>query len=258
MVMDLVQRTFKVCDEALQRRASTARDLDGVILVGGPTRLPIDPQLGDALLPARSRRPHQPRRGGGDGRRDPGRLAGRAGAGQLPARRDAALAAHRHGRRLTEPIIERTRRADRAHARLHDGPRRPGAVKIRVYQGESRKAEGNELLGEFEFSGFVPRPRGEVTRSRSRFEINTDGIVNVSARDPRPARGVDDRVDVERPLRGARSSRSSRRGARATSRPRRRDRSAPRPTTPPSRSPLSRRPTTLSSTCRRSRRMCPS
>src|SRR5207237_10844148 len=41
MVMDLVQRTFKVCDEALQSARMTAADLDAVILVGGPTRLPI-------------------------------------------------------------------------------------------------------------------------------------------------------------------------------------------------------------------------
>src|SRR5690349_510359 len=41
MVMDLVQRTFKVCDEALQSARITAADVDAVILVGGPTRLPI-------------------------------------------------------------------------------------------------------------------------------------------------------------------------------------------------------------------------
>src|SRR5512133_322586 len=41
MVMDLVQRTFKVCDEALQSARLTAGDVDAVILVGGPTRLPI-------------------------------------------------------------------------------------------------------------------------------------------------------------------------------------------------------------------------
>src|SRR5437763_16476009 len=41
MVMVLVQRTFKVCDEALQGARMTANELDAVILVGGPTRLPI-------------------------------------------------------------------------------------------------------------------------------------------------------------------------------------------------------------------------
>ena len=41
LVYDLIQRTFKVCDEALQEAGVIARDLDGVILVGGPTRLPL-------------------------------------------------------------------------------------------------------------------------------------------------------------------------------------------------------------------------
>ncbi|HVH19472.1 MAG TPA: Hsp70 family protein, partial [Myxococcota bacterium] len=41
LVADLMQRTFKVCDEALQQAGMVARDLDGVILVGGPTRLAL-------------------------------------------------------------------------------------------------------------------------------------------------------------------------------------------------------------------------
>ena len=51
MVMDLVQRTFKVCDEALQSARLTAGDIDAVILVGGPTRLPIVRNIGAPLLP---------------------------------------------------------------------------------------------------------------------------------------------------------------------------------------------------------------
>ncbi|MEO1334580.1 MAG: Hsp70 family protein, partial [Myxococcota bacterium] len=55
-------------------------------------------------------------------------------------------------------------------------------VRIKIYQGESNVAVDNELLGEFEFSGFRIAPRGEVTIEVT-FEIDTDGIVNVSARD---------------------------------------------------------------------------
>jgi hypothetical protein len=57
------------------------------------------------------------------------------------------------------------------------------SVKIRVYQGESRTAEENELLGQFTFSGFRRAARGEV-RIGVTFEIDTDGLVNVTARDP--------------------------------------------------------------------------
>src|SRR5439155_1342632 len=55
-------------------------------------------------------------------------------------------------------------------------------VKIRVYQGESSKAAECELLGEFEFSGFRIGYRGEV-RIEVTFEIDTNGIVNVTAAD---------------------------------------------------------------------------
>src|SRR5579872_2161710 len=55
-------------------------------------------------------------------------------------------------------------------------------VKIRVYQGESNRAEECELLGEFEFSGFRVGYRGEVKIEVS-FEIDTNGIVNVTAAD---------------------------------------------------------------------------
>ena len=55
-------------------------------------------------------------------------------------------------------------------------------VKIRVYQGESNRADECEMLGEFEFAGFRIGYRGEV-KIEVTFEINTNGIVNVSAAD---------------------------------------------------------------------------
>jgi molecular chaperone DnaK len=55
-------------------------------------------------------------------------------------------------------------------------------VKIRVYQGESNRADECELLGEFEFAGFRIGYRGEV-QIQVTFEIDPDGIVNVSAMD---------------------------------------------------------------------------
>jgi molecular chaperone DnaK len=56
------------------------------------------------------------------------------------------------------------------------------AVKILVMQGESKKADENELLGEFILTGLRRAPKGEVEIEVT-FEINTDGIVSVSAKD---------------------------------------------------------------------------
>ena len=56
------------------------------------------------------------------------------------------------------------------------------SVQIKVFQGESRKASENELLGQFEFGGFKKARRGEV-QIEVAFEINSDGLVKVKACD---------------------------------------------------------------------------
>jgi molecular chaperone DnaK len=188
MVMDLVQRTFKVCDEALQSARLTAGDIDAVILVGGPTRLPIirnsvkhyfqqDPMTGidpdevvamgaaiqaNALLNERA-----------------------AERGQASYLLDVTPLSLRVGTvgGFTEKIIDKNTPIPIEKAKTfttsRDGQDR---VRIRVYQGESNRAEGCELLGEFEFTGFRIGYRGEV-QIQVTFEIDSNGIVNVSAAD---------------------------------------------------------------------------
>jgi len=84
---------------------------------------------------------------------------------------------------FTEKIIEKNTpipiEKSKTFTTSRDGQDR---VKIRVYQGESNRAEGCELLGEFEFTGFRIGYRGEV-QIQVTFEIDSNGIVNVSATD---------------------------------------------------------------------------
>jgi molecular chaperone DnaK (HSP70) len=84
---------------------------------------------------------------------------------------------------LAEPVIERNTpvpiEQTRTFTTYQDFQE---SVKIRVFQGESRQSEENEMLGQFEFSGFKKARRGEV-RIDVTFEINSDGIVNVTACD---------------------------------------------------------------------------
>ena len=86
---------------------------------------------------------------------------------------------------MTESIIERNSPVPIDHTRtvnpVKDGQE---SVCVKIYQGESRTAEGNELLGQFEFSGYQPGPRDQVQLEVS-FEISTEGIVKVSACDPK-------------------------------------------------------------------------
>ena len=70
------------------------------------------------------------------------------------------------------------------------------SVKIRVYQGESREAEDNELLGQFEFSGFAKGARAVTSTIDVTFEINADGIVNVTARDRETGQEASTRITL--------------------------------------------------------------
>ncbi|MFZ5470540.1 MAG: molecular chaperone DnaK [Myxococcota bacterium] len=183
MVMELVQRTFKVCDEALQSARITAADVDAVILVGGPTRLPI----------VRNSVKHYFQKEPLEGI-NPDQVVAMGAALQANTLLDSVTEtvlvdvtplSLRLGTvgGYTEKIIDKNTPVPIDKAKTfttsRDGQEK---VKIRVYQGESNKADECELLGEFEFSGFRIGYRGDV-KIEVTFEINTDGIVNVSAAD---------------------------------------------------------------------------
>ncbi|MBL8914145.1 MAG: molecular chaperone DnaK [Archangium sp.] len=183
MVMDLVQGTFKVTDEALQSARMTVNDVDAVILVGGPTRLPIirnsvkhyfqkDPMAGV----------------------DPDQVVSLGAALQAHALLDKSTETFlvdvtplslRIGTvgGFTEKIIEKNTpipiEKSKTFTTSRDGQDK---VKIRVYQGESNRSDECEMLGEFEFAGFRIGYRGEVKIDVT-FEIDSNGIVNVEAAD---------------------------------------------------------------------------
>jgi molecular chaperone DnaK len=183
LVNDLILRTFKVCDEALQQAGVIARDLDGVILVGGPTRLPM---IREAVRSYFQKEPKTDV--------DPDQVVAMGAAihaaslissDQEAFLLDVTPLSLRIGVAgdMAESVIERNTpvpiEQTRTFTTFQDNQE---SVQIRVYQGESRVAHENELLGQFEFSGFRKARRGEVAIDVT-FEINADGIVNVTARD---------------------------------------------------------------------------
>jgi molecular chaperone DnaK len=183
MVMDLVQGTFKVTDEALQSARMTVNDVDAVILVGGPTRLPI----------IRNSVKHYFQKDPMNGV-DPDQVVSLGAALQAHALLDKQTETFlvdvtplslRIGTvgGFTEKIIEKNTpipiEKSKTFTTSRDGQDR---VKIRVYQGESNRADDCELLGEFEFAGFRIGYRGDVKIDVT-FEIDSNGIVNVAATD---------------------------------------------------------------------------
>jgi molecular chaperone DnaK len=183
MVMDLVQRTFKVCDEALQSARLTAAEVDAVILVGGPTRLPI----------VRNSVRHYFQKDPMEGV-DPDQVvamgAALQGAALLNEKSatflvDVTPLSLRIGTvgGFAEKIIEKNTPIPIDRSKTFTTSRDlQEKVKIRVYQGESNRVDECEMLGEFEFAGFKVGYRGDV-KIEVTFEINTDGIVHVSAAD---------------------------------------------------------------------------
>ena len=196
LVADLIQRTFKVCDEALQQANLIARDLDGVILVGGPTRLPIVRNSVKEYFQQEPRTDVDPDEVVAMGAAIHAASLTESGADAYlldvtPLSLQIGVAGG-----VTEPVIERNTpvpiEQTRSFTTFKDHQE---SVSIRVYQGESREAEENELMGQFEFSGFKRGLRGEVEIDVT-FEIDTDGIVSVVARDKATGQEASTRITL--------------------------------------------------------------
>ena len=162
----------------------TVRDLDGIILVGGPTRLPIIRKAVSNYFQQEPKADIDP---------DEVVAMGAAihAASLVADSQDAVLLDVTPldlcigvAGGLAEPVIERNTpvpiEQSRSFSPFHDNQ---DSVQLKIYQGGSRQASENELLGQFEFSGFTPGLRSNTSIEVS-FEINADGIVNVTARDP--------------------------------------------------------------------------
>jgi molecular chaperone DnaK len=184
LVMDLIMRTFKVCDEALQQADLTVKDLDGVILVGGPTRLPVIRQAVSDYFQQEPRADVDPDEVVAMGAAIHANSLVNDGAESFlldvtPLDLRIGVAGD-----MAEPVIERNTPVPIEQSRMFTTfSDYQETVDIRVYQGDHREASQNEMLGQFEFSGFKKARRGEVSIEVT-FEINADGIVSVKACDP--------------------------------------------------------------------------
>ena len=183
LVADLIQRTIKICDATLQEAGLTNDDIDDVILVGGMTRMPrIQREVADFFEKSPSKKVH------------PDEVVGIGAAIQGSALMDEdedvllldvtphSLGIMVHGGGY-EKLIEANSTIPTAESHIFTTVRdNQTSVKIVVLQGESERAEENELLGEFVLSGLRSAPAGEV-EIEVEFSISADGIVSVSATD---------------------------------------------------------------------------
>ena len=183
LVEDLIDRTVEPCKKALADAGLKASDINEVILVGGMTRMP---KVQEKVKEIFGKEPHKgvnPDEVVAVGAAiQGGVLMGDVKDVLLLDVTPLSLGIETLGGVFTRLIDRNTTiptRKSQVFSTAEDGQT---AVTIRVFQGEREMAADNKLLGQFDLVGIPPAPRGmpqiEVT-----FDIDANGIVNVSAKD---------------------------------------------------------------------------
>ncbi len=183
LTKDLCDRTIAICQSTLHEAGIDREEIEDVILVGGMTRMPRIQEMVAEFFgrePCKGVHPDEVVALG----------ASIQGAALLDEQTEVVLldvTPHTLGIMIVggyfEELIPQNTTVPTARSKIFTTVRdNQSAVKILVMQGESSRAEENELLGEFILTGLRKAPRGQVEIEVT-FEINADGIVSVSAKD---------------------------------------------------------------------------
>ena len=182
---DLVERTAVPVQNALRDAGLTAAEIDKVLLVGGSTRIPAVQDKVRQLTgkePNKSLNPDECVALGAS--IQGGKLAGDAGAGDILLLdvTPLSLSIETMGGIATR-LIERNTTIPTRHSQIFStAADNQTAVDINVLQGERQFARDNKSLGQFRLDGIPPARRG-VPQIEVTFDIDANGIVNVSAKD---------------------------------------------------------------------------
>ena len=182
---DLVEKTAEPVQNALRDAGLTAADLGQVLLVGGPTRIPAVQDKVKQLTgkePSKSLNPDECVALGAS--IQGGKLAGDAGAGEILLLdvTPLSLSIETMGGIATKLIERNTTIPTKKSQTFTTAADNQTAVDINVVQGERQFARDNKSLGQFRLDGIPPARRG-VPQIEVTFDIDANGIVNVSAKD---------------------------------------------------------------------------
>jgi len=183
LVEDLIDRTMEPCKKALKDAGIDAKDIADVVLVGGMTRMP---RVRERVKEFFGREPHT-----GVNPDEVVAMGAAIQAGVLQGDvKDVllldvtplSLGIETLGGVFTRMIDRNTTIPTKKSQVFSTAEDNQNAVTIRVFQGEREMAADNKILGQFDLVGIPPAPRG-VPQIEVTFDIDANGIVNVSAKD---------------------------------------------------------------------------
>jgi molecular chaperone DnaK len=183
LVEDLIERTIEPCKKALKDAGIDAKDIADVVLVGGMTRMP---RVREKVKEFFGREPHT-----GVNPDEVVAMGAAIQAGVLQGDvKDVllldvtplSLGIETLGGVFTRMIDRNTTIPTKKSQVFSTAEDNQNAVTIRVFQGEREMAADNKILGQFDLVGIPPAPRG-VPQIEVTFDIDANGIVNVSAKD---------------------------------------------------------------------------